>query len=137
MDVERASSGTRTQWVAESGVLDLFLLLGPTPAEVSRQYARLTGTTAMPQAFALGYHQCRWNYRDEADVRAVDAGFDRHDIPYDVVWLDIEHTDGKRYSSHPTSGPALALLCMRSAPCRAADHAGLPVCDQNMVVCTR
>ncbi|KAK9835160.1 hypothetical protein WJX81_002172 [Elliptochloris bilobata] len=97
VDVEHAGGGVRTQWVAESGVLDLFLLLGPSPAEVSRQYARLTGTTAMPQEFALGYHQCRWNYRDEADVRAVDAGFDRHDIPYDVIWLDIEHTDGKRY----------------------------------------
>jgi alpha 1,3-glucosidase len=29
-------------------------------------------------------------------VREVDAGFDSHDIPYDVIWLDIEHTDGKR-----------------------------------------
>ena len=48
------------------------------------------------QLFALGYHQCRWNYRDEADTRAVDAGFDEHNIPYDVIWLDIEHTDGKR-----------------------------------------
>lgn len=27
----------------------------------------------------------------------VDAGFDTHLIPYDVLWLDIEHTDGKRY----------------------------------------
>lgn len=42
------------------------------------------------------YHQCRWNYNDEADTLAVDAGFDDHDIPYDVIWLDIEHTDGKR-----------------------------------------
>jgi alpha 1,3-glucosidase len=48
------------------------------------------------QLFALGYHQCRWNYRDEADTLAVDAGFDAHNIPYDVIWLDIEHTDGKR-----------------------------------------
>lgn len=30
-------------------------------------------------------------------MKAVDAGFDRHNIPYDVIWLDIEHTDGKRY----------------------------------------
>jgi alpha 1,3-glucosidase len=51
----------------------------------------------MPPQFALGYHQCRWNYRDEDDVAQVDAGFDTHDIPYDVLWLDIEHTDGKRY----------------------------------------
>ncbi len=32
-----------------------------------------------------------------ADVAAVDGGFDAHNIPYDVLWLDIEHTDGKRY----------------------------------------
>jgi hypothetical protein len=40
---------------------------------------------------------CRWNYRDEADVRAVNEGFDEHLMPCDVIWLDIEHTDGKRY----------------------------------------
>ena len=27
----------------------------------------------------------------------MDKGFDEHDIPYDVLWLDIEHTDGKKY----------------------------------------
>lgn len=69
-----ASPGTHTQWIAESGVLDLFLLLGPTPAAVAQQYARLTGTTALPQLFSLGYHQCRWNYRDQEDVKNVDAG---------------------------------------------------------------
>lgn len=65
-------------------------------AQVSEQYALITGPSALPQYFALGYHQCRWNYRDEADVREVDANFDKFDIPYDVIWLDIEHTDGKR-----------------------------------------
>lgn len=55
------------------------------------------GYQAMPPLFALGYHQCRWNYNDEADVKAVDAGFDDHNIPYDVIWLDIEHTHEKRY----------------------------------------
>ena len=28
---------------------------------------------------------------------SVDDSFDEHDIPYDVLWLDIEHTDGKKY----------------------------------------
>lgn len=55
------------------------------------------GTQALPPLFSLGYHQCRWNYEDEQDVKAVDAGFDEHDIPYDVIWLDIEHTDDKKY----------------------------------------
>ncbi|RYY33283.1 hypothetical protein EON62_04380, partial [archaeon] len=38
--------------------------------------------------------QCRWNYKDEADVYGVDAKFEEHAFPYDVLWLDIEHTDG-------------------------------------------
>ena len=51
---------------AEAGVLDLFLLPGPSPSDVAAQYAELTGGTALPQMFALGYHQCRWTYKDEA-----------------------------------------------------------------------
>eukprot|EP00879_Flechtneria_rotunda_P012458 GHRR01013010.1.p1 GENE.GHRR01013010.1~~GHRR01013010.1.p1 ORF type:complete len:687 (+),score=194.43 GHRR01013010.1:1218-3278(+) len=97
VDVESAKAGQAVQWISESGVLDLFVMTGPGPADVTQQYASLTGTTAMPQLFALAYHQCRWNYKDEADAYAVDAGFDEHNIPYDVLWLDIEHTDGKRY----------------------------------------
>ena len=48
------------------------------------------------QLFSLGYHQCRWNYNDEQDVTNVNRLLDEHDLPYDVLWLDIEHTDGKR-----------------------------------------
>uniref|UniRef100_A0A3B4XF22 Glucosidase alpha, neutral C n=1 Tax=Seriola lalandi dorsalis TaxID=1841481 RepID=A0A3B4XF22_SERLL len=88
---------TDVHWLSESGVIDCVVLLGPGPQQLFSQYAQLTGYQALPPLFALGYHQCRWNYRNEADVKAVDAGFDRHDIPYDVIWLDIEHTDGKRY----------------------------------------
>lgn len=66
MDVSQDDAGSSTHWFAESGVLDLFVLLGPRPAHVARQMAALTGGTALPQLFSLGYHQCRWNYKDEA-----------------------------------------------------------------------
>nr|XP_020652990.1 neutral alpha-glucosidase AB [Pogona vitticeps] len=88
---------TDVRWMSESGIIDVFLLLGPSPNDIFRQYASLTGTQALPPLFALAYHQSRWNYNDEEDVNAVDNGFDEHDIPYDVIWLDIEHADGKRY----------------------------------------
>ncbi|MBN3273748.1 GANAB glucosidase, partial [Polyodon spathula] len=88
---------TDVRWISESGIIDAFILLGPKPTDVFRQYASLTGTQALPPLFSLAYHQCRWNYNDEEDVRSVDSGFDQHDIPCDVIWLDIEHTDGKRY----------------------------------------
>uniref|UniRef100_A0A8C2ICS8 Glucosidase, alpha; neutral C n=1 Tax=Cyprinus carpio TaxID=7962 RepID=A0A8C2ICS8_CYPCA len=93
----KISPQTDVRWISESGTIDCFILLGPTAAQVFSQYAQLTGYQALPPLFSLGYHQCRWNYEDEADVKAVDAGFDLHGIPYDVIWLDIEHTNGKRY----------------------------------------
>jgi alpha-glucosidase (family GH31 glycosyl hydrolase) len=82
---------------SETGVIDLYLMADKSPSKVQQMYTRLSGRQFMPPMFSLGYHQCRWNYRDDADVRDVDANFDKHEIPYDVIWLDIEHTDGKRY----------------------------------------
>ncbi|KAF8932696.1 hypothetical protein BGZ58_006869 [Dissophora ornata] len=92
-----STPSTKTHWISESGVLDLFVFLGPTHRDIFRQYSSLVGTTALPQTFSIAYHQCRWNYNTQQDVAETDAGFDEHDIPYDVLWLDIEHTNGKRY----------------------------------------
>ncbi|KAG0208495.1 hypothetical protein BGX33_006203 [Mortierella sp. NVP41] len=104
IDIERikSTSGstratTRTHWYSEAGVLDLFVFLGPTHRDIFKQYSSLVGATALPQSFAIGYHQCRWNYVSQKDVAEVDAGFEKYEIPYDVLWLDIEHTNGKRY----------------------------------------
>nr|BBD49479.1 alpha-glucosidase [Samia ricini] len=85
------------RFMSESGVLDIFVMLGDTPADVFRQYTKLTGTTPLPPKSSLAYHQSRWNYVDEADVRGVDENFDAHDIPLDYIWLDIEYTDHKKY----------------------------------------
>ncbi|KAI1266540.1 glycoside hydrolase family 31 protein [Xylariaceae sp. FL1019] len=92
-----ARTNTQTHWISENGQMDLFVFLGPTPQDISKAYSELTGTTAMPQEFAIGYHQCRWNYVSDDDVKEVDRKMDRHHIPYDVIWLDIEYTDEKKY----------------------------------------
>lgn len=97
IDISVKSNGMNSHWFSEAGIMDIFYLFGPTPHDLFKQYAFLTGTTSLPPLFSIAYHQCRWNYKSEEDVRQVDATFDEYDIPYDVIWLDIEHTDGKRY----------------------------------------
>lgn len=82
--------------------VDVWLYLSGTIKEVIKQHCSITGFPMMPPLFALGYHQCRWNYKDSKDVLSVDNGFDSHGIPYDVIWLDIEHTDDKRYFTFDT-----------------------------------
>ena len=91
------AASSRTHWISESGILDLLVFLGPDSTTIFKQYGELTGTTPLPPLFSIGYHQCRWNYMNEDDVLTVDAGFDKHDIPYDTIWLDIEYTDDKQY----------------------------------------
>ncbi|KAF3935329.1 Alpha-glucosidase [Dactylella cylindrospora] len=88
---------TKTHWISESGLLDVWVFLGPDPRSLYATYGQLTGYTKMPPSFAIAYHQCRWNYVSVEDVIDVDKKFDKNDIPYDVIWLDIEYTDGKRY----------------------------------------
>ncbi|EME43577.1 glycoside hydrolase family 31 protein [Dothistroma septosporum NZE10] len=88
---------TNTHWFSESGLLDVFVFLGPTPQDVIGAYTELTGTQQLPQQFSIASHQCRWNYVTDEDVKDVDRKFDKHRIPYDVIWLDIEYTDGKKY----------------------------------------
>ena len=51
--------------MAESGVVDLFVFLGPRPKDVFQQYAKTTGTVELPPLFSIAYHQCRWNYNDQ------------------------------------------------------------------------
>ncbi|KAK7208183.1 putative alpha glucosidase II, alpha subunit [Myxozyma melibiosi] len=113
-----ARRSTETHWISESGILDVYVMLGPSAGSVYKQYGALTGYTALPPIYALGYHQCRWNYNSEDDVLEVDAGFDEHEIPYDVIWLDIEYTEGKKYftwwkSMFPTPEKMMQTLAKR------------------------
>ncbi|CAE6475272.1 unnamed protein product [Rhizoctonia solani] len=99
VDVSRTpdAAGTRTQWVAESGIIDLFILPGPGTQDIFSQYARLTGNPVLPALWSLGYHQCRWNYISSDDVRGVQKRFDDEDMPVDVFWLDIEYAKDHMY----------------------------------------
>lgn len=100
VDVATTTShkGRQTRWVSEAGVLEVFVFPGGFEMRhVLTPYITLTGKPALPPIYSLGYHQCRWNYRDQRDVEEVHAKFEELDFPFDVLWLDIEHTDGKRY----------------------------------------
>lgn len=45
---QRTEANVDVHFMSESGVVDLFVLLGPTPAEAVRQYAALTGVAPLP-----------------------------------------------------------------------------------------
>ncbi|GAO75756.1 glycoside hydrolase family 31 protein [Meiothermus ruber] len=90
--------------------LDLYLLEGSL-LEVVAGLTRLTGRPPMPPLWALGYHQCRYSYADEASVREVVEQFAAHELPLEAVWLDIHYMDGyKVFTASPQRFPRLPAL---------------------------
>ncbi len=77
------------------GAMRGYFIPGPVPRALDR-YTELTGRPAMPPKWALGYHQCRWSYKTEAEALEVLDGFQTHDLPLSALHLDIHYMDGYR-----------------------------------------
>jgi alpha-glucosidase len=65
-----------------------------TLGEVLNHYTDITGRAPLPPRWALGYHQSRWGYKTEEDVRDVADNFKRMNIPLSAIHLDIDYMDG-------------------------------------------
>ena len=89
VDVGAADPG-RLVWEVDRGAFDLYLLAGPAPAAVIEAFTALTGRTPLPPLWALGYHQSRYSYGSEAEVRSLVRRFGEERLPLDAVWLDID-----------------------------------------------
>ncbi len=91
-----ATYNDRYMFSAEGGEVDYWVMAGPSPKEVLERYGELVGTMPLPPLWGIGYHQCRWSYKDEDKVREIRDGFIEHDIPLDAIYLDIHYMKGYR-----------------------------------------
>ncbi len=85
------------------GEIDQYLVAGPGIDEVVERYTSLTGRLPMLPRWTLGYHQCRWSYTPDTQVKEVCQAFRDKGVPADGIWLDIDYMDGFRsFTWHPT-----------------------------------
>ena len=80
----------------EDDYLDIYLMEGASPREVLRRYTGLTGVTPLPPIWGLGYHQSRYSYSPDAEVRRVAGEFRKNELPADVIQFDIDYMNGYR-----------------------------------------
>ncbi|MDE3838182.1 alpha-glucosidase [Bacillus methanolicus] len=90
------SEETNYTFSAEGGQIDYYVMAGPTPKDVLEQYTYLTGRMPIPPKWAIGYHQSRYSYETEQEVRELANTFIEKGIPLDVIYLDIHYMDGYR-----------------------------------------
>ncbi|WP_242092460.1 glycoside hydrolase family 31 protein [Aestuariivivens sediminicola] len=86
-----------TSFWAHGGEMNYYFIYGPEMTEVVANYTDLTGKPhALPPLWALGYHQCKWSYYPESNVKEITAKFRELEIPCDAIYLDIDYMEGFR-----------------------------------------
>lgn len=91
MDVKFPDGGQAIEYNTLGGIVDLFFLNGPTPADVARQGSQIWGVSAQVPYWGLGFHSCRYGYKDIADVAEVVANYTAAKIPIQTQWMDIDY----------------------------------------------
>lgn len=81
---------------AEGPEFPVIVIERNSPLEVVQTLAELTGKIPMPPKWAIGYHQCRYSYYPDSQVREIAKGFRERNLPADVIWMDIHYMDEYR-----------------------------------------
>ena len=102
--VDLTTSGRQqVRFMSEGGYIDMFLFTG-SAKDVVNSYTDLTGKPQLVPYFALGFHQSRWGYRSVRQAMNVSKRLDNIIVPHDMIWLDMEHTNDRRYFTFNQEG---------------------------------
>ena len=92
---------------ARQGELDYYVMAGPSPAQVSETYARLTGFAPLPPKWTLGYQQSGFGYKSEAQILTLAQNFRQQTIPCDALYFDVFYEQGLRmFTWDPVAYPS-------------------------------
>lgn len=96
------TEGRELKFVSESGFVDFIVFSGTNNGhenvafkKIMKSYCEVTGYPFNSPMFALGYHQSRWSYSTQHEAGVVIRGLDEIGVPFDSIFLDVDHLEGK------------------------------------------
>ena len=106
---------------------DLYLLSGENENAICKEFRTLIGRSYIPPKWAFGLAQSRWGYKTEEDVREVARQYKEHDLPLDMICMDIDYMqDYADFTVNKERFPDLAKL---SADLKAQGIRLVPIID--------
>ena len=78
------------------GIINYYITLGDTAEESILGLHSIYGHPTIPPFWSLGWHQCRWGYKNTAKLKEVRKKYLINNIPLDALWTDIDMMDQKR-----------------------------------------
>jgi alpha-glucosidase len=97
------SSQEYAAFSADGGEMNYYFFWGPSMKKILGRYSELTGRMPLPPMWALGNQQCRWSYYPQSVAEELVHQYREHDLPLDVLYLDIHYMQGYRLFTWDTS----------------------------------
>ena len=88
---------------ADGGEMNYYFFWGPSIKKILGRYSELTGHMPLPPMWALGNQQSRWSYYPQSVAEELVRQYRAHDLPLDVLYLDIHYMQGYRLFTWDTS----------------------------------
>ena len=111
---------------------DLYLLSGGNENAICREFRTLIGRSYIPPRWAFGLAQSRWGYKTEEDIREVARQYKEHDLPLDMICMDIEYMQD--YADFTVNKERFPDLTKLSADLKAQGIRLVPIIDAGVRV---
>ena len=111
---------------------DLYLLSGGNENAICKEFRALIGRSYIPPRWAFGLAQSRWGYKTEEDVREVARQYKEHDLPLDMICMDIEYMQD--YADFTVNKERFPDLTKLSADLKAQGIQLVPIIDAGVRV---
>lgn len=111
---------------------DLYLLSGGNENAICKEFRILIGRSYIPPRWAFGLAQSRWGYKTEEDVREVARQYKEHDLPLDMICMDIEYMQD--YADFTVNKERFPDLTKLSADLKAQGIRLVPIIDAGVRV---
>lgn len=90
----------------ERADLYLYVITGESAYDVTKQFRKIIGKSYIAPKYAFGFGQSRWGYKTAEDISNVVKGYRDHQIPIDMIYLDIDYMqDYKDFTINPERFP--------------------------------
>ena len=106
---------------------DLYLLSGGNENAICKEFRTLIGRSYIPPKWAFGLAQSRWGYKTEEDVREVARQYKEHDLPLDMICMDIDYMQD--YADFTVNKERFPDLTKLSADLKAQGIRLVPIID--------
>ena len=106
---------------------DLYLLSGGNENAICKEFRTLIGRSYIPPKWAFGLAQSRWGYKTEEDVREVARQYKEHDLPLDMICMDIDYMQD--YADFTVNKERFSDLAKLSADLKAQGIRLVPIID--------